>query len=253
MSKILFIYEGAKKEKKFCKFIIDRYFDVDKNEKDFFAYKANIYSLYDELTKDYGLDTVELVRGIARKNGDRDSYDKLTNNNFTEIYLIFDFDPQASQYNKNKLLEMVNYFDNETENGKLYINYPMMESFNHFITIPDLNYNSYKVSVDECQKYKRYIDKVSKVKYFGSISESVLDVIVAQNIDKYEYISKKNINTYDLYLGCFSQEKLLKLQILNMEKSNDIYVFNTSVFWGIDYYGIKIYDKYITLKNDLYK
>ena len=31
-----------------------------------------------------------------------------------------------------KIKQMINFFDNETEHGKLYINYPMIESYKHF-------------------------------------------------------------------------------------------------------------------------
>ena len=35
------------------------------------------------------------------------------------------------------------FFDNETEHGKLYINYPMIESFKHFKKIPDKDFKKY--------------------------------------------------------------------------------------------------------------
>lgn len=35
---------------------------------------------------------------------------------------------------------MLDYFSDETENGKLYINYPMIESLKYTKEIPDANY-----------------------------------------------------------------------------------------------------------------
>ena len=59
MDKILFICEGEKTEKKFCDLIIDRYFIDKKKPKEYVAFGANIYSLYDEMTKDNYLDIIE--------------------------------------------------------------------------------------------------------------------------------------------------------------------------------------------------
>lgn len=83
------------------------------------------------------------------------NYNKLANGDFSEIYLIFDFDCQAPQYDDEKLQIMLDFFDNETEHGKLYINYPMIESFKHFKSIPDLDFNTYKVYKKDCIAYKR--------------------------------------------------------------------------------------------------
>ena len=65
MDKILFICEGEKTEKKFCNLIIDRYFIDNKKPKEYVAFGANIYSLYDEMSKDRDLDIIELIREKA--------------------------------------------------------------------------------------------------------------------------------------------------------------------------------------------
>ena len=132
MDKILFICEGAKTEKKFCDLIIDKYFIKKNKNKEYVAFGTNIYGLYDEMSKDSGLDIIELVKEKAKAKNDINSYNKLVSGGFSSVYLIFDFDYQAPQYDYYKINEMIKFFDNETESGKLYINYPMMESFKHF-------------------------------------------------------------------------------------------------------------------------
>ncbi len=47
---------------------------------------------------------------------------------FALIYLIFDFDPLYHLYNPEKIRGLQRYFSDETKNGLLYINYPMVES-----------------------------------------------------------------------------------------------------------------------------
>ena len=104
MNKILFICEGAKAEKKFCDLIIDKYFIKNNKEKEYIAFGTNIYGLYDEMLRDGGLDIVELVREKAKSKKDMYNYNKLSSGGFAEVYLIFDFDFQAPQYDYNKLI-----------------------------------------------------------------------------------------------------------------------------------------------------
>ena len=42
-------------------------------------------------------------------------------------------------------------FDNETENGKLYINYPMVESIRYTKSLPDSMFYTYTVSRQQCR------------------------------------------------------------------------------------------------------
>ena len=247
MDKILFICEGSHTEKKFCKLIIEKYFIQNERKKEYVAFGTNIYGLYDELSKDYGLDIVELIKEKAKKKNNMVNYSKLNSGGFSEIYLIFDFDPQAPQYDENKIKRMVKYFDNETENGKLYINYPMMESLKNFKSIPDLDYNNYVINKNMCSSYKEYVSKISCINHFNDITNDILKVIIKQNLLKYEKISDNFIRDYESYVILFSQDKLLSLQILKLNTSSQIYVINTSIFFGIDYFGK---NKYLEYMND---
>lgn len=251
MDKILFICEGASKEKKFCNLIIDKYFIKHKRKKEFVAFGTNIYGLYDEMSKDDGLDIVQLIIEKAKNRKDMYTYNKLRMGGFSEVYLIFDFDCHAPQYNYEKILEMINYFDNETEHGKLYINYPMIESLHHFKTLPDYDYNQYKINLLDCKKYKEIVNELSIIKHFNDIDEEKLGIIIKQNLDKYSYITNKDVSNYDLYLKKFTQMNLLLKQIKLLSKEQKIYVLNTSIMWGIDYFGKEIFDKYISI--NLYK
>lgn len=67
---------------------------------------------------------------------------------FSQIFLFFDYDFQnrIGLENVNTILEeMLGFFDNETDNGKLYVNYPMIESLKYTKTLPDANYWKYTV------------------------------------------------------------------------------------------------------------
>lgn len=250
MDKILFICEGEETERKFCNLIIDRYFIDNKKPKEYVAFGANIYSLYDEMSKDRDLDMIELIREKAKLKKDMATYEKLTMGGFDEVYLIFDYDFHAPQYSFEKILEMAEFFDNETENGKLYINYPMMESFKHFKSIPDEDFNNYKISKEECLKYKKIVGDVSCIKHFNDITLPILGIMIKQVLDKYGFISKKKLNNYETYLNEFSQSNLLHLQNKSLSKDGKIFVLNTSILWGLDYFGKDKFDEYNKIEFD---
>ena len=243
MSKILFICEGEKTEKKFCNLIIDEYFIKRQKEKKYIAFNTNIYGLYDEMSKDNGLDLLQLIAEKAKIKGDMNNYNNIKSGGFSEVYLIFDFDPHDPKYSDEKIKKITNFFNNETTNGKLYINYPMFESFKHFKSIPDEEYNNYCISISECNSYKQIVANISAIPHFSDVNEEILTNIIHQNLKKYEKLTKLKIDTYNKYIFNFSQNNLLNIQF-EFGKKNKVIVFNSSVFWGIDYFGEKIYDIY---------
>ena len=65
----------------------------------------------------------------------------MNESDFSEVYLFFDYDFQnknleLSEINS-QLTEMLDFFSDETDNGKLYINYPMIESIRCTRKLPD--------------------------------------------------------------------------------------------------------------------
>ena len=61
--------------------------------------------------------------------------DGIRNSDISEIFLFFDYDFLNSQLSldeiNRRVEEMLTLFDDETDNGKLYINYPMIESIRY--------------------------------------------------------------------------------------------------------------------------
>ena len=52
---------------------------------------------------------------------------------------------------------MLEYFDDETGNGKLYINYPMVESVFYTKQLPDKDYLSYDITREKCYNFKALV------------------------------------------------------------------------------------------------
>lgn len=92
----------------------------------------NIYMLYKRLVEDdFETDVVELLRESNPSASEK--LEGTTRREISQIYLFFDYDPQAVTkglfgVNTGVLERMLTVFDNETDNGKLYISYPMVEA-----------------------------------------------------------------------------------------------------------------------------
>lgn len=53
------------------------------------------------------------------------------------------------------------------------------------------------------------------------------------------------MRNYKDYLLHFSKRKIFDIQSGFIKKEKVIYILNTSVFWGIDYFGEKLFDEYM--------
>ena len=156
---ILFVFEG-KDDKTYFE-SIKRLFFPEKSETFVCTYNSNIYSLYtklknhDALNGKLEVDTVSVFKEILTEKGDNTLKD-IREDEVSEIYLFFDYDFQEKsrtlEENNKRLSEMLEYFTDETSNGKLYINYPMVESLRYTKELPDNDYWHYTVSRQKCQE-----------------------------------------------------------------------------------------------------
>lgn len=121
MSNTLFILEGSKTEEKILD-NLSKKFDFDFDSDYVVSYNTTIHSLYLE-TKD--IEAINIDDFIINKTNNL----TLKGKSFSQIYLFFDLDQHDPTYNHQSIIELLNYFNDETQNGKLFINYPMVESF----------------------------------------------------------------------------------------------------------------------------
>ena len=134
--RVAFVVEGERFEPKLFKKLTKAFFNkgVGKISPEIIILPScvNIYMLWQELQNDDYLDIIEVIREKSPNSG---LLNNMSRKDFAEVFLFFDLDPQHNKdmnITKSILLEMLKTFDNETENGKLYISYPMIESIRDF-------------------------------------------------------------------------------------------------------------------------
>ncbi len=149
---ILFVFEGGSAEPK----VFDSIGKLFLSGEDFRIVRCghDLPTLYSRL-KANGDDLFRTLpfkeNGIVIPEGKR--LDTL----FSQIFLFFDYDFQNHMglEKLNKILEeMLDFFDDETDNGKLYINYPMVESLKYTKDMPDADYYQYIATREECANHQ---------------------------------------------------------------------------------------------------
>lgn len=228
---ILFVFEGGKAEPlvfdSLAKlFLADEEVRVVTCKHDlptlFSRLKRNDFDLFRSLPlKENGIEIPEGVR-----------VDTL----FSQVFLFFDYDFQnrIGVEKVNEILkEMLYYFDDETDNGKLYVNYPMIESLKYTKEMPDEEFYKYAVSRAVCSEHK-FKGLAESVAYTNAKQYKFIDMektpsdevkynwelLKEQNVRKANYICNGE-NVMPAKKDVIAQGKLFEAQLTKYVDVND--------------------------------
>lgn len=255
--KTLIVVEGGHLEPSFFK-QLKKVFGLNL---DIYCLKDNIYHLYTKMKEiDFNGDIKNVLLELHEEERE------LLSQNFAYTYLIFDFDPHhTEEYEKDipleeiveknieKVREMALYFVDETDPtvGKLYINYPMMESFKDCDSFDDNDYLTRSVALSDVKQYKKLVGKRRMAnKRVDGYSKNDFILLTRQNVRKLGEICKEtdSLLDYESYIQESNQSNVLQHEIDFVHYLKKIAVLNTSVFFALDYYGNKngFYDEAMT-------
>ena len=181
---ILFIFEGAKTEKQIVNQLQKEFFVIE-NTIITSVYCGEIYQLYKEISEDEDLDTFNLIK---ERNQNTELLKGYRRNDFAEIYMFFDYDGHSSIADDEKLSELLAFFDEETDKGKLYISYPMVESLKHIRC-----HNSFRDLNVECKKninYKNLVhaECLNELQDFRKYKIGIWKQLIDTHLKKMNYI-----------------------------------------------------------------
>lgn len=230
---ILVLVEGERMDAHVMDLLLEKY-GIAKTHK-IVSYNTNIYTLYNAMFKNGNPDDYDLLSVL--KEREHDEQKKLIFDvEYSDIILVFDLDPQDPVFEDFKIREMLSYFNESTDKGKLYLNYPMIESFYHMKSIPDVDYNSYYVTLGELYK-KLYKDKVKDIA--GGVKLSNIDfskeqcnVIIRSNVEKaWSILGKDNCSKYIAP----DANDVLDRQLMELKANDRLWVLSTCPYYIIDY------------------
>lgn len=219
-------------------------------------YRTNIHELLDTIDRMYG--TTEpayedlnirevIVDSILMQAGGEDRLDDeqqhrvaLLRMRYTDVILVFDYDPQDNRFEPRRLERFMAVFNDSTDPGALYLNYPSVESFCDFENPFDLSYLSSDISMSELRGYKRRTG-ARRLRNIDEITGPLVSAIVALNASKIQHLCEDipagetlvgsgdpslAATTRDLDLTAF-----LALENRHLAAESRVFVCNTCLFF----------------------
>lgn len=192
----LLIVEGKHEKDELFWLIFKCFPEMNIDIDDVWIYGTNIYKLYEDIVKEYGNDwakneiDVDLSFVISKKEHPETVYYRY---DFTNIILVFDYERHDPSFSEEKILEMQHCFEDSTNLGKLYLNYPMIESYLHLKSIPDEEYINRKipVSLQPGDKYKGVVKSESAIEKAVDFPHRIDDLLAG---DRYQVCDTEKRN-----------------------------------------------------------
>ena len=223
-NKILLVVEGEKTEPKILGSASHGLLSLIGANYEIVSFSNPIYELYDAyINGEYD----DLVSYLRVEKGLKIDDKILSKNAFSSIYLVFDYEPHYQKYSDIKIKNMLSLFNDETRNGKLYINYPMVEAYFDIRSFPDYEFNKRMVNLLNFRG-KTYKKEINANSIISKSRVNVKDMcyIIMQNYCKAKILSNDENYSYDIILNKQIEEKNL---------NNRIYVLSTFALFPMDY------------------
>ena len=247
--KLLFITEGDVDEPAF----IDKIFEkcYPNVEYKYYSYSTSIHTLTSLLfTKNDEIDEFLDITKVLKENEKNEYKREKLSEEYSDIILVFDFDPHSDNPQFERIKKMLKFFNDSTNNGKLYINYPMMQSYKHIKDFFDEEFKDRVVEVSNCAKYKELVGKDSILKDLKKYNFPIIMKIVGFHLKKVNYMLNRDysIPSYDDFYK-LNLDDIYKMQC-ELKEHNKVSVLNTFVFNIIEYNpsivlkNIEAYDDY---------
>lgn len=233
---ILMVFEGAKTEEQICNNLKKYFIENPDNQITISVYGTVIYDLFDKLSSLDLIDNESLdVVSFLKESGKFDNLESISNDKIGQVYLFFDYDGHDHRATNEKISQMLELFDNETEKGKLFISYPMVEAIKHL-----------KEGID----FKDIIEK-SNSSYKQLVSQNCdqhltnLTILTADDWDRIiqEHSKKANFIVNGDFV--FPSQIFEQSEIFNHQKEkfikpyNKVAVLASFPLFLLDYYGVK--------------
>lgn len=229
-TKILFIFEGEKTEKLIANNLTQ--FFVNENTIVTCAYCTTIYKMYTEISEDEDLDTFNLVKDIETN---KESLKDFNRSDFAQIYLFFDYDGHATNASDKKLNDLLTFFNEETEKGKLYISYPMVESLKHIENIE--TFKDLTVACKDFSIYKKLVSDncIENFKHFHLYDLNIWKKLVGIHLNKMNEVVN---GLYEIPIAIVDQFTIFSQQQVKYININQtVAVLSAFPIFLHDYYG----------------
>lgn len=184
----LVVVEGDFEKKTVLNLLCNCFPKLNIQKENIHVYGAKIYDLYHLIEVEYGGDwfeqdvDIDIPLLISRREGISPVLDQ---RKFTNIYLIFDYEHHDILYSDEKIERMQRHFGSASDDGMLYINYPMIESFIDVKSFAEEEYFQKHISVC-CQPgrcYKQLAQNNSIIYEYINVYKKIIEELKRQVCD----------------------------------------------------------------------
>jgi len=231
--RILFIVEGERTEDRFVRKMMKVFGIAD--ERKTYVYGTNIHVLYESVFGDSDPEDVDLL--LALKSGTEDEDEKkMLSGSYSDILLVFDVEYHDPMFNPEHLRKMLAHFSDSTEYGKLYLNYPMMESFRHMPSLDWREFLDLTVRRSEIPGYKKLVGQHGCRELLdpNRYDRDIMTIVAAANARKYLHLAGGDPDDTGAYDQCDGR-LVFDIQMRTMEERDVMFVLNTSSLIIVDW------------------
>ncbi|MBR6395293.1 MAG: hypothetical protein IKS13_10830 [Ruminococcus sp.] len=267
--KILLLVEGKSTEVNLFSRIIDCFPEIDIKKDNIIVYNTNLFALNQSLIKEFGnewneeeIDFLSFLKSSPNTKGQITNLKNYTSGvdisdfKFTDIFLIFDYERQDPLFDTNRIKKMLSFWNESTENGLLYINYPMIEAYKHLkAPLPDIGYLSKKCTCpmlfskeNKKNKYKQVVGNESSFTDLNNYTRELFRNFVIHNLCKASTITKGTTDISDSiakqYWENIDYNEILDVENFysNSKEYGFVYVLATCLFFIPEYNSKLIFE-----------
>lgn len=233
---ILFVFEGERTEVELSDSLFPHFLADSENTIVRTAYRNHIYSLYRDMVSDDYIDIVELLKE------DNESLREYSRDSFSQVFLFFDYDghvPDPGNDRDNQIKQLIDFFSQETEQGKLFVSYPMVEAINCISNLDDAHELMERtVKIEHFKPFKKFVKQMSdkRVKLYSDISRAEWNALIRLHCYKANFIVRAEVdfpNTDDV-----SQDDIFESQFKKyIEPLGEASVLSGFPLMLLEYYG----------------
>lgn len=234
--KILFVFEGEKAERQITQNLVKC--QIIEDDIILYAFCGDIYQFYKKI-KSYDFDeldetTYDIFTDLKNLDENKE-LKEIKRKEISSIYLFFDYDGHSNYANDDQIVEMLEFFDEETENGKLFISYPMVESIKHIQEIKI--FKNVSVNCRQNINYKNLVSKNCDKKYIqiNKYDNAIWKELITAHLYKMNYIVNDD---YSFPTQIYSQLEIFNHQKTKfIDKNNKVSVLSAFPVFIHDYFG----------------
>jgi len=232
---IVFVFEGEKTEGNVLDSLKQYYLNDTDDVHVCVTFNTDIYQLYSEIKDDDLDEYLDIVEVLRTRPCNQEDLKDITRKDVAQVFLFFDYDGHANKASDDKIVELLQHFNEETEKGKLYISYPMVEALKHLNS--EVSFETVCVSAKENIRYKKMVHENCDValRIYARLTHDHWKLIISEHCKKLNHLI---LDSFEFPTRYFPQDEIFNYQLdKHIEPNGQVSVLSAFPVFIVDFYG----------------